>query len=755
MIFSSLRGEKSHQIIIVVLFFLSGAAGLIYEIIWERLLEIYFGVTLTAITLIVSAYLAGLGLGSLVGGRIAGRVKNVVLAYGVVEVAIAVFGFISPTLITATGQRTAGSPYPLVFIISFAILLIPTFLMGTTLPLLTQSFVNRVESSGRVIGLLYGINTLGAAFGTLIGGYVLIGWLGFDGATRAAVLLNLIAGFGAIILLGKQEQNEGRGDAVREKTSSASLSYRSILIAAFLVGFIDLGFEILWFRVLGTLNKTTAYNFPSALFVFLAGLAIGGYIFGRKADQSHDRITLFWKLQLGVGLVTAAMFLLFWGLLHLPSLQSWIETWFLNPQHPAPPYVWIKNEAIFSRRLMIFSLLEYFIPTVILVLPASLLMGGGLPILDRIAITSAQVSGQRVGDIHLANIFGSVGGTLIVSFVFLPLFGTELTLKILALLGLSFIGLAWTSWKNSASSRIILPAALVVLLLILPGRGEFYRRLYQTATGIDALVRESSDAVLVLGYQGNEPATLWIGGIQNSYFPTYGYYERTALTCASVSKPRRVLMIGLGGANTAYFMTQLPNVNQIVIVELIHDLGLLLDEFVPVAQRALRDPRVELIADDGRRYLYANPEEDFDLIFIDPLYSFTAGHNNLYSQEAMELYRSHLSPGGVFCGWFNENHVIPKTAANVFPYMIHFRDWVAASNDPIQIDRNYIQNVSAAYLANSAGLYLNGTQGALEVSGILEDQIADRAGTLAAEQETPILTDMHPWLEYYYFHKPY
>ena len=171
MILSKRRGSETQYLVVAVLFFFSGAAGLIYEIVWERLLEIYFGVTLTAITLIVSAYLAGLGLGSLIGGRLARRFRNVVFAYGVVEVAIAIFGFFSPLLITSIGRHTAGSPYPLVFIISFAVLLIPTFLMGATLPLLTQSFVNRVESSGRIIGFLYGINTLGAALGTLFGVY--------------------------------------------------------------------------------------------------------------------------------------------------------------------------------------------------------------------------------------------------------------------------------------------------------------------------------------------------------------------------------------------------------------------------------------------------------------------------------------------------------------------------------------------------------------------------------------------------------
>jgi len=753
----SIRHSSTSQLyLIALLFLLSGAAGLIYEIVWERLLEIYFGVTMTAITLIVAAYMGGLGLGSLLGGRIAHRIKRVVLTYGLVEAAIAIFGFFSLSLIQWIGQRTAGSPYPVVLLLSFALLLIPTLLMGMTLPLLTQSFVNRIDTSGGVIGLLYGINTLGAGLGALIGGYVLIGWLGFDGTTQVAVMLNLIVAIGAIVLINDKERIKQREDEATDPQVAPLLSYLTILMAAFLVGFINLGFEMLWFRVLNIVNKASVYGFPSVLFVFLIGLAIGGFIWGRKADKSADRINLYVNLQLGTGITTALSFLVIWGALHLPALQPWISESFTNPQQPIPVFVATEAGVVFSRRLMLSSSFEYFLPIMILVLPASLIMGGGLPILDRIAIISTNISGRRVGDIHLANILGSVAGSLAISFLFLPFLGTELTLKFLILCCLLFIGLRRGMSLSLHRSSVYLPATVVLLLFILPGRGGFYNKLYETATGINALVHESGESVLVLGYTNNpaSPSTLWIGGIQNSYFPTYGYYERTALTCASAGHPRRILIIGLGGANTAYFTTQLPNVEEIVIVELMDDLGIFLNQYAPVAQKTFGDARTQYIADDGRRYLYAHPNEKYDLIFIDPLYSFTSGHNNLYSQEAMKLYQAHLSDTGVFCGWFNENHVIPKTAATVFPFVSHFRDWVVASNSPHHWDIEYIHRATATYLSNSTGLYLDGFVNALDPVDILNDFRADQTDTLVNEADTPVLTDLNPWLEYYYFHTP-
>lgn len=748
--------NNSRLFIIAALFLLSGAAGLIYQIVWHRLLEIYFGVTMTAITLIVAAYMAGLGLGSLLGGRIAHRLKRVVLIYGIVELGIALFGYFSPELIHWIGQRTAGSPYPFVFLLSFALLLIPTALMGMTLPLLTQSFVHRVEISGHVIGLLYGINTLGAGLGALVAGYFLIGWLGFDGTTQVAVALNVIVGIGAMVLFENKEHGDHKERVENNSETASSLPYNTILIAAFLVGFINLGFEMLWFRVLGVINKGTAYGFPSVLFVFLVGLAIGGFLWGRKADQSKDRVALFWKLQLGSGIVIMLSWLVFWAALHYPPLHDRIMESFIHPQQPVPSFVKTENGFVFSRWLMIASLFEYFVPILALVLPASLMMGGGLPLLDRIAITSTSVSGKRVGDVHLANIFGSVMGSLAISFVFLSTLGTELTFKVLVLLSLAFTSLVWSVRKNLGRQFYFLPVLLVALLFVAPRQGAFYEKLYYVATDLPALVHETGESVLALGYNEtpSAPSTLWIGGIQNSYFPTYGDYERSAFTCAGASRPRRILIIGLGGSNTAYFLTRMPGVEEITIVELMEDLGALLNTYVPVAQSAFADPRVHYVADDGRRYLYANPNEKYDMIFIDPLYSFTAGHNNLYSREAMELYRSHLADGGIFCGWMNERHTIPATAANVFPYLEQFRDWVVAGNHPIEFDREYMTVGYTSYTESSAGIFADAVRDALKPEIIFSQYIGDRTCTLEKDNDTPILTDNTPRLEYYYFSPP-
>lgn len=741
-----------------VLFLISGAAGLIYEIIWERILELYFGVTMTSITLIVAAYMAGLGLGSLIGGRLASRVKQTLMLYGIAEIAVGLFGAASLFLIQWIGQKSAGSSYPLVFVLSFALLLIPTFLMGMTLPLLTQGFVNRVETAGRVIGLLYGINTLGAALGALISGYFLIGWFGYTGTIAVAVAINILVGIIAIIL-SLRFQTESIEEGVKKKQEQITVAwkYGYLLTAAFLVGFIDLGFEMLWFRTLGLLNKNTAYNFPSILGIFLIGLALGGWLWGRKVDESKEPVNLFWKLQLGAGLVTAFSFLLVWGAIHFDPLQPWLRTVFYQLQQPISPYIVINMDVAYSRRELLTGLLTYFLPIIIIVLPASIMMGGGLPVLDRIAIHSPSVSGQRVGDIHLANILGSVLGSIVISFVFLNYFGTEITLQILLLLSLTFLLLTPGALRvlNNQKPYLILPAALVITILFLPQRGQFYKTLFERATQESVSVIESGDSVVALNInQKNQaPTWLWIGGVQNSYFPSDGRYERTAMTCAAASHPKRILIIGLGGGHTTYFATKLPNVKEIVVIELLPNIGPFVNAHVTRVQELFKDPRLKYIIDDGRRYLYAHPDEKFDMISIDPLNSFTAGHNNLYSAEAMALYQKHLTDNGVLCGWVNEEHILPNTAAHVFPVVEHFREFIVAGNHPLTFDRPYMDSIVKEYL-NSTGIIPKSAADTMNPIKILHRHLRNHDQILAQEINTPILTDMNPWLEYYYFHAP-
>jgi len=744
------------------LFLISGAAGLIYEIVWERLLELYFGVTMISVTLIVSAYMAGLGVGSLIGGRIARNLRNTLLLYGLLEIGIALFGVLSPKIIVWIGQATAGSPYMLVFLISFAILLIPTTLMGMTLPLLTQSFVDRVEISGQVIGLLYGINTLGAAFGAVLAGYVLIGFYGFDGAVYIAVLLNAVVGLCALVL--SRWQIALAVDSEPKQTKSIVVipwKYQTILFSSFLVGFIGLGFEMLWIRILLIVNKNTAYAFPSILLVFLVGLALGGYLWGRKADTSSNPVLLFCKIELAAATVAAFTFLLFG--LSLNFDVPWIEKFF-ESQKPVIPFVEVNREIFFSKRALLANLWNYFLPISIMVFPASLILGGGLPILDRLSIHNPVLSGRRVGDIHLANIAGSVVGALAVSFLLLPAVGSEWTLKLLVLSTFLFpVFYFLNKPKKQPISRTdysLISICLIALIgtVLLPRRGEFYRHLYVAGTVQDVVISESGDSVLALTYapgRAHQEGIFWIGGELNSFFPPNGTYESRAMVCAGASKPKRILIIGFGGGYSTLFYKSIPDVDEIVIVELLGDIFPFLSRNIDSARITLNDPRVTYLVDDGRRYLNAFPQEKFDLISIDPLRRHTAGHNNLYSVEALKIYQSHLTPGGVLCAWMDDFHIIPHTMAQVFPYVDQFRnEFMVTSNHPIAYHTDYMSRAAEAYENLTAEIYGTDVGLVLDVSSALNFFRRDQEQILKDEREKQILRDMNPQLEYYFFVSP-
>jgi hypothetical protein len=196
-------------------------------------------------------------------------------------------------------------------------------------------------------------------------------------------------------------------------------------------------------------------------------------------------------------------------------------------------------------------------------------------------------------------------------------------------------------------------------------------------------------------------------------------------------------------------------VDEIVVVELLGDIKPFLTENLESARVTLADPRVTYIVDDGRRYMNANPDEKFDLIAIDPLREHFAGHNNLYSTEAMQLYLNHLSPGGVLCAWMMEDHIVPHTIARVFPYAdLYLNELTIGSNAPITYNRDYMDAIAEEYRTFVNQLYVDGLPAYPNTDLALSGLVANRNDILEAEKNTLYLTDLKPWLEYYLLRKP-
>ncbi len=750
-------------LVYTILFFLSGAAGLVYQVVWQRILQVYFGVTTYSIAVIVAAYMCGLGIGSLGGGWLSQRLRRPLTAFAGMQLGIGLFALISPHIILSVGRATAGSSYAVVFGLSFALLLIPTMLMGATLPLLARAFIHRLESAGKIIGLLYGINTLGAAIGSLAAGFVLIGWLGLAGSIQVAVAINLFVCIAALLTSSNQVQEKSLpptvGKIPARKTLAGGWGYRTVLSMAFLTGFLGLAYEMLWIRALGVINKHTVYLFPSVLFAVLLGLAIGGYIFGRLADRSPNPLRLFCVIEILVGVFAALGVVVLLNLPNLPAMAELFYARFAEFQQPPSPFVWLGDQYVFSRVRMTTGLLVVLLPPALLALPASLLMGGGLPILDRIAIESPQMAGKRVGDVHLANIIGSTLGTLTVSLVLLPAVGTEVTLKILVLLAFVFLFLGFgdtlqNKTKSDKKTALVLAAALLLMVVLLPRRTEFYQRIYTAGTRSPVVIDEGRDSVLALtGFNpdGEKPTWFWIGGEINSFFPPDGSYESVALPCAAASAPRRVLVIGFGGGHTTRFFTEIPGVEEIVVIELLENIAPMLEDHLEHVQQILNDRRVSYVVDDGRRFLYANPHQNFNVIIMDPYRNYTAGSNSLYAAEAMALYRSRLTEGGVVCVWKDEGHIIPATAASVFPYVDDYRYFMIASDQPIFYNFEALQAYDQI-LREEGAPTIQAHQ--IDPYNIISRYLRDQDRIRRESERLPILSDLNPYLEYYYFNQP-
>lgn len=187
--------------VVLVVFFLSGMAAMIYQVAWQRVLLSLFGVNVESVTVVVTAFMLGLGVGSLVGGWLSdGPPRRSVLLFGFAELGIGACGLVSLAVFRAVGRALAGVPAAATFAVSFALLLLPTVLMGATLPLLVAHAVQRTKNVGRSVAVLYFVNTLGSAVAALVAAVALMGHLGLTGSTRVAAGLNALVG-GTILLL--------------------------------------------------------------------------------------------------------------------------------------------------------------------------------------------------------------------------------------------------------------------------------------------------------------------------------------------------------------------------------------------------------------------------------------------------------------------------------------------------------------------------------------------------------------------------
>jgi MFS family permease len=673
-------------------FFLSGVSALVYQVAWQRILALTSGVSMYSITLIVGAFMAGLGAGSHLGGVLSARLlpRQALLGFALLEIAVGVLGALSPFVYYDLLYLRAAPLYrtPLqAGVLHFLSLLLPTALMGMSLPLLVRGVVSDVALAGRSIGTLYGINVLGAACGALVTPWLLIRFFGVRGAVGWAGALNVIAG---LVVLVAQRTLERRGVRDADEPAPVAHERRRLSLGLWLLlyalsGFCALGLEILWFRVMDVAVKSMAFTFGTVLFVYLLGSAAGSLAGARFVSRVKRPLPLFLLAQAAMlaysGLVLAAIV---WLPPDAPLLAWFFEYW--------GRYDGFKLGQDWSQLQPL--LLLYALLPLLLYGPPTFLMGLSFPILQSAVHDDPRTTGRTVGLLQAANIVGCVLGSLLVGLLALERLGTTETLRGLFGVGLLFcaLGLATSSWRER-TAFVALGALLGALMLHFPAQAPFWLRLHGRAHD-DSLADEDTTGVGVIARKpwDKQAWNLSFNGKGQGSLPFFeGHVVMGAVPALVHEAPLDVAIIGLGTGGTAFAAGCRQETRNLTVFELSGSQPRLLERMetraaLPELLQLRRDPRLVLRVADGRNAL----EQDdtlYDVIEQDPIFPDRAFSGNLYSVEYFKRAGRKLKPGGILCSWAPTPHIF-AALAEAFPHLVGTPDRlvVLATNAPLRID---------------------------------------------------------------------
>lgn len=646
------------------LFLVSGASGLIYEVVWMRQLSLVLSVTVYAVTTVLCAFMAGLALGASVGGPLADRVRSPLRAYGLVELALAASGLVIPWILFHLGPLWSALHHLLGgrgfafggmrFLVAFGVLLVPCTLMGMTLPILSRAAIDRREGATSGAGLLYAINTLGAVLGCFVAGFVLLRVLGLEETSAIAALGNLLVGAVAIAY--------GRGAVARAEVEAVPEPERApprlavACVALAVSGFAALGYEVLWTRALVQFVHNSTYAYSAMLVVFLLGLAVGSAVASPVAERSRRPLLVLGLVEVGVAVSVVA------GLLIYARFGEIV-----------PEFVAATGGL--GSWLRVVGLI--FAEAGATMLATTFLLGMTFPLALRVVVTHVTSLGSRIGTIYAANTLGSILGAWLVGFVLLPWLGVRGAFLLLVVVNLALGG--WLlALATRGATRLVLggavaAAAVLALTVVPPGLVEasferqFGHLLFYHEDVTDTVMVTEHDGERMIRY-GDGRGTAGTMTVREDRM-----YAHVAMLLHP--DPRRVLSICFGVGNSLAGLVTYPMLERVDSVELSPSVVAAAPYFERTNHDVLAEPRVNLVIADGRNFLLTT-DEVYDVIRLDPPELHTAGVVNLYTREFYQLARAHLAPGGIFSIWVNVvmtpvedlRHLV-RTVRSVFPYV--------------------------------------------------------------------------------------
>jgi spermidine synthase len=740
-----------------LLFVLSGAAGLVLETVLLRQFAWSCGSSAAATALVLAAFMAGLALGNALFGPIADRSARPLRLYGLLELGIGLSGatlvwllgagrelFLAPLrmLESGVGQRAAE------FGLAFLLVLLPTLLMGGTLPAVSRYVIRESERLAGSLGLLYGLNTLGAAVGVYLAGFHLIELMGVSNSAYLAAGINLMVGVAALLIDRGISPAVGMGlqaESLEEEKANAGSPGRAIrsacMIVAGISGLAVLGYEVVWTRLLSLLMRSFTYSFALMLSLFLLGLVLGALalrIFGDRLRRPVE--TLGW-VQLVMGAYVAACLL-------------WMPT-YLTPVPASSFTAFLFGSALRAS---------------IVVLPPTILSGVALPLAVRSFSRSLKMVGRDVGGVYAVNTAGGIVGALLAGLLLLPWLGAPHSLALLASLNAA-AGLLLFVTLRSGILRQLLAALLVAACAFgsVAAPERFTRAFLEASSGSER-IREllyfnegATDTVAIVrkdySFHDHRAKSLITNGfaMAATVKPVWRYMALEGhLPVLLAEEPRDAMLVGIGTGITLGAVASHPGLRTITAAELSDGVIEGLRYFEYENEAAYNDPRLDLVQRDGRHFLELTDAE-YDLVTLEPPPPIVAGSVHLYSLDFYHLCQARLRRHGIVAQWLplhaQSLASARMTASTFLAAFPHVQLWLPSvrdavlvgSREPLRLDLDRLLRAYAEprTRANLSKAYLESPE------SLLATFLLDRAGIERWAEGAPIITDERPLMEFF------
>jgi predicted membrane-bound spermidine synthase len=679
--------------LLTVVFVISGAAGLVYESIWSRYLSLLVGHSAYAQIIVLVIFLGGMSLGALLVGRHSERLRQPLLWYAAVEALVGVIGLLFNFLYVDVSDFAYETVFPslaggwLLIVIKWliaALMILPqSILLGTTFPLMSAGAIRLLRArTGRVLGLLYFANSLGAAIGVLVAGFVLLARVGLPGTLVTAAILNFIAAIAVVagvrLMPSPMPVSLATAEALPNEPLAVSTPVGVLLIVAFGTAVASFIYEIAWIRMLSLVLGSATHSFELMLSAFILGLALGAFWIRGRADRVGNPLGVLGVVQCVMGALAIATLPLY-----IASF-SWVATLLDTFKQSNAGY-----RGFLAARYVICLLV---------MMPATFCAGMTLPLITKMLMDGGgRVRGERaIGAVYGLNTLGSIAGVLLAGLVLMPLLGLKLLLisgaAVDIALGLTLLLAMVREGEGDAArpsvrlrhpaSRLtaltVCLAAFIVLVAItvefdpirltsgvyryavLPRRGDYTVPFYKDGRTATVSIRRMKSGFLTLSTNGKPDASMdefWRNGSEGG--PPHALERDIAtqvllpvVTLAHRPDAREVAVIGQGSGMTSHLLLGSPHVRHLATVEIEPEMIEASRAFYPANHRVFDDPRATFVLDDAKSYFAASGRR-FDLILSEPSNPWVSGVSGLFTTEFYRRVRSHLAPGGIFGQWLH------------------------------------------------------------------------------------------------------